>query len=35
MAEALVWDRQDYLNAVEAIRRGYAEMKGGTHTLAS
>jgi predicted transcriptional regulator len=29
LADALEWDRQDYQEAVEGIRQGYAEFKAG------
>jgi len=29
LAEALEWERQDYLEAVEGIRRGYEDYKAG------
>jgi hypothetical protein len=29
LAEALEWERQDYLESVEGIRRGYEDVKAG------
>jgi predicted transcriptional regulator len=29
LADALEWERQDYKEAVEGIRRGYADLKAG------